>query len=148
MAQIYFLSVLINLFGGGILASDYFATKVKGLAFLTDISARKNAKIIVGGLSVLIGLLHLIFKSPGETVPVAGDLIPSLSALAIGFFLLLGLPKSVDPSRMDAEDEEDSSEQTAVSNIGVKLQPYRIPLGISGVIISIIHFILPGVLLL
>ena len=148
MAQIYFLSVLINLFGGSILAADYLAKKVKGLAFLTDISARKNAKIIVGGLSVLIGLLHLVFKSPGETVPVAGDLLPSLSALAIGLFLLMGLSKSADPSKMEAEDQEDSSEQTAVSDIGAKLQPYRIPLGISGIVISIIHFILPGVLLL
>ena len=137
MAQLYMLSILSLLSAGLILSSDYLVERMEWLTGLSDIAGRRNIRLTVGGIAAVVGFLKLIVRSPGETVPVAGDLLPALAGLALGGLLL------VDTLRVPKEEEPQ-----AVDKVTRAVMPYRTPLGIGGMVIAAVHFLLPAVTIL
>ena len=76
-------------------------------------------------------------SSPGETVPVAGDLLPALAGIALGGLLL------ADTLRIPREEEP-----MAVDKVANAVMPYRTPLGIGGIVVALVHFLLPALTIL
>ncbi len=135
MVQIYFLSVLLNIIGGFGLASDLIVNKLNKLNYFSEFfNGRTKSKIIIGILSVIVGILKLLSSMD---VVVAGDLLPALCNIAVGIALTLDYYK--DRSDVDVASDE------KVENF---FSRYSSLLGVIAVIFGLLHFILPKVLLL
>ena len=138
MAQLYLLSVLINTLAGLTLSSDYIGRKMTVFDGVQKLLESRNLKILLGAATAVIGVLKLIIKSPGETVPFAGDMLPGIYGIGLGL-LLLG-----ESFRREIQEVDETAEGKKRHSIF----SYRIPIGILGVIVSFLHFIAPGVLIL
>ena len=138
MAQFYLLSILTNILGGLALSANYLGRKTAIFDGFKALHERKKSKMLLGLATAIAGVLKLIFKSPGETIPVAGDLLPAIVGIAIGLLLFS------ESIRREAGEDGPSVEQTAKRTI----YSFATPLGIVGVIASFFHFILPGVVIL
>ena len=137
MAQLYMLSILSLLGAGLILSSDYLVEKMEWLSGLKDLAQQRNVRIGVGVAAGIIGILKLIVRAPGETVPVAGDLLPALAGIALGGLLL------ADTLRVSSDDEP-----VAVDKVTNAVMPYRTPLGLGGIVVALVHFLLPAIIIL
>ena len=96
----------------------------------------------MGAVAGVVGILKLIVRSPGETVPVAGDLLPALAGIALGGLLL------ADTLRTPRNGALDDAEPVAVDKVTNAVMPYRTPLGIGGIVVALIHFLLPSLTIL
>jgi hypothetical protein len=137
MLQFYFLSIVANLLAGLTLSSDYLAERFKGFAPYAEILSRRNVRTSVGIAAFVVGFLKLLIRSSANDVPVVGDLLPALGGLAMGAALVVGLIR--DRSGIP-DDKASGFEKTVVT--------YRVPLGIAGLVIAALHFLLPGALFL
>jgi len=131
------LSILSLLGAGLILSSDYLVEKMEWLSGLKDLAHQRNVRIGVGVAAGIVGVLKLIVRSPGETVPVAGDLFPALAGIALGGLLL------ADTLRVSGDDEP-----VAVDKVTNAVMPYRTPLGLGGIVVALVHFLLPAIIIL
>ena len=131
------LSILSLLGAGLILSSDYLVEKMEWLSGLKDLAQQRNLRIGVGIAAGIVGILKLIVRSPGETVPVAGDLLPALAGIALGGLLL------ADTFRISRDDEP-----AAVDKVTNAVMPYRTPLGLGGIVVALVHFLLPSLIIL
>jgi hypothetical protein len=134
MMQFYFLSILANILAGLTLLSDYFAERFKVFLPFKDLFAKKNVKTAIGIAAFVIGFVKILL--PVQTV-VVGDLLPALAGLAMGAGLILGLLR--ERTKVSAE---------TVDNLEKTVMTYRVPLGIAGLVISALHFLLPRALFL
>jgi hypothetical protein len=91
-------------------------------------------KTTIGIAAFVVGFLKLLL--PVQTV-VVGDLLPALAGLAMGAGLILGILR--ERANVSAE---------TVDNLEKTVMTYRVPLGISGLVISALHFLLPRALFL
>jgi drug/metabolite transporter (DMT)-like permease len=137
MPQIYVLSILANAVAGLTLAGDYFGARMPFLASFKNLRERRSAVIWIGVVTAVIGVLKLIVLSPRETVPVAGDLLPALGGVALGVMLLA--EQLVKPQAEGGEK---------IEKVAGKMLTYRVPVGIAGVVISLVHFLFPGAVIL
>jgi hypothetical protein len=134
MAQFYLLSVLSNMIAGLTLAGDYLGEKMPFLASFKNLRANRPAQVIIAIVTVVVGVIKLIILSPGETIPVVGDILPALSGIILGGILL------VESFRTTVESQGES-----LKKISAAVLTYRVPVGIAGVVIGILHFLFPGV---
>ncbi len=133
MVQIYFLSILLNLLGGFGLASETMVERISGLRIFSDFfEGRTTLKITVGILSFIVGILKLLSSMD---VPVAGDLLPALGNIAVGFALVLDYYK-------------DRSESTSSEKLNDFFARNSSFIGIAAVLFGVLHFFIPRVLLL
>lgn len=99
MLQFYFLSILLNLVTGLVLfcekdrtQDDFgFSSEPEETSSgnpILDLMESKNFKLVLGVLSVLVGLLKLL-SVVQDGVPVVGDLLPAVAGLVGGFCVLL-----------------------------------------------------------
>ena len=137
MAQLYMLSILSLLCAGLILSSDFLAERMEWLSGLKDLAEQRNLRIGVGIAAGIVGILKLIVRAPGETVPVAGDLLPALAGIALGGLLL------ADTFRVSRDDEP-----AAVDKVTNAVMPYRTPIGLGGIVVALVHFLLPSLTIL
>lgn len=137
VAQVYFLSVLANVVAGLVLAGDYLGERIALFAPFKNLRANRTAVIVVAAVALAVGVTKLIVLSPGESVPVAGDLLPALTGMALGAFLF------ADIFRPQLAGQGQSSERVAEAVLS-----YRVPVGIAGVIVAVVQFLVPGVLIL
>lgn len=137
MAQFYLLSVLANIVAGLTLAGDYLGEKLPFLASFKNLRANKAAQTVVAIVAVIIGVIKLIVLSPGESVPVVGDLLPALTGIILGGILLI---EAYRPT-VDKQGEN-------IQKISKTVLTYRVPVGIAGVVIAFLHFLFPGALIL
>jgi hypothetical protein len=126
MAQIYLLSVVANIVAGFTLAGDYLGERASLLASFKNLRDNRGA---------------MIGRSPGERVPVAGDLLPALAGIALGLLLLF-------ESRGARGASEQPAEERQVEKVARSVLTYRVPVGLIGAGLGFLHFLLPGVLLL
>jgi hypothetical protein len=140
MAQFYLLSVFANIVSGLTLAGDYLGERVAFLSSFRNLRANRMAQIVLGAVTLLIGVIKLFVGSPGENVPIAGDILPALAGIALGGVLL------VEAFRQDVENQ--GEKLAKVKKISTAVLSYRVPLGIAGVAIAVVHFLLPGVVIL
>jgi energy-converting hydrogenase Eha subunit C len=137
MVQFYFLSVVISFLGGLALFPDYLSEKFPSFAPLNDLFGKRSAKITIGFLSLIVGIIKLIVRAPFDTVAVAGDLLPAIVGIVIGLALLMDFFKQ----RVSAPQEViEKAEQIAVT--------YRVPLGVLGILTAIAHFLFSSAVIL
>ncbi len=135
MIQFFFLSVLLNIVGGAVLASDFLEGKLPLFARITELFKEKaNSRLILGILSVIVGILKILSVVPGD-VKIVGDLLPALSGLLIGF----GLIVEYYQTRTDVQTE---------NNLNTILDNYKHIFGTIAIVIGLLHFFLPRVLFL
>jgi hypothetical protein len=134
MLQFYFLSIFANMLAGLTLTSDYFAEKFKAFLPFKELFSKKNVKTTIGIAAFVVGFLKLLL--PVQTV-VVGDLLPALAGLTMGTGLILGIIK--ERAKVSAE---------TVDNLEKTVMTYRVPLGIAGLVVSALHFLLPRALFL
>jgi hypothetical protein len=137
MPQFYLLSILANGFAGLLLAADYLGPKVAFFSEWKKLLENRAAKVTLGIVVGAIGVLKLIVSSPGETVPVVGDLLPALAGILLGA-ILLG-----ESFRARVEQAGEKVDRVARAVIG-----YRVPIGITAMVIAALHFLFPQVLFL
>ena len=134
MLQFYFLSVSANILAGLTLTSDYLAEKFKAFLPFKELFSKKNVKTTIGIVAFVVGFLKLLL--PVDKV-IVGDFLPALAGLAMGAGLILGIIKE----RGTVSAEKVDSLEKAVTN-------YRVPLGIGGLVIAVLHFLIPSALFL
>jgi hypothetical protein len=136
VAQFYLLSVVTNALAGLALAGDFLGERLAFLASWKNVRDRRGLLIGIGLAAAVVGVLKLIFRSPGEKVFVAGDLLPALMGLFQGGALLAeGFRQRVESSQQ-------------LENVSRAVLSYRVPVGIAGMVVAFLHFLLPGVLFL
>lgn len=140
MAQFYLLSVLANAVAGLVLAGGVLADRVPFLAGFAKLYAGRTAQAILGGVTLAIGVIKLFVGSPGELVPVAGDILPALVGIVLGGVLL------VETFRPGSEAQ--AEKYARVKEISKAVLSYRVPLGIAGVVVALAHFLFPSVVIL
>jgi len=137
MSQLYLLSIVSTVLTGFVLSGDYLGARVPALATFRAWLENRGAAIVLGLATAAIGFLKLIVRAPGDTVPVAGDLLPAIAGLAVGaalFFEAL-LRKPTSPER-------------PVEKYAKAVLTYRIPLGILAVAVALLHFLFPSAVIL
>lgn len=137
MAQIYLLSIMANIIAGLTLSSDYLGKKMALFSGFKVFRENRVSEIVVGLAAASIGILKLIVRSPGEGIPVVGDLLPALAGIGLGL-ILLG----------EAFGHKVESENESIGKASRTALTYRVPVGIGGVVIAILHFFLPAIVLL
>jgi len=137
VAQFYFLSVVANLAASLVLGGEYFAEKMPLLKCFMDLMSRRSARIALGVSAFAIGVLKLFIMSPGERVPVVGDLLPAVMGIGLGALLIA----QINPDKVERAAESIRK----ISRTGLT---YRVPVAIAGIVTATLHFLFPGLLLL
>jgi hypothetical protein len=140
VAQFYLLSIFANIVAGLTLAGDYLGERIPFLSSFKTLREDRTARLVIGAAALAIGVIKLFVGSPGELVPVAGDLLPALTGIALGGVLL------VEAFRPQMEKQGEKLRK--VKTISKAVLSYRVPLGIAGVVVAFVHFLLPGVIIL
>ena len=133
MAQFYMLSILANLTASLALAGDYLASRAAWLAAFKEMRENRGARTTIGICAAVIGVIKLFVLSPGEHILILGDLLPALTGIALGTSLL-------------AEVHHVKVEQVSerVRRISKTALTYRVPVGITGLVVALLHFLFPG----
>ena len=135
MIQFYFLSVLLNVVGGAVLASDFLEEKLSFLNWISEsLKEKANSRLILGILSLIVGIFKILSVVAGD-VKIVGDLIPALSGILVG----LGLLVEYYRTRTDVQTE---------NSINTILDNYKHIFGTVAIGVGILHFIFPKVLFL
>ena len=140
MVQFYFLAVFFNLVGGFALAIDGMPRKGPQLEGLRTFLRDPVVCLVLGILTCVTGALKLVTVMRGD-IPVVGDFLPAVSALAVGVTLLL--ERYRDPNRRPPE-----STPPEASRIESFLLDHRSSVGLAGMISGLVHFLFPMVLFL
>jgi len=136
MIQIYFLSVIINILAGSILAKESLDEKFPPLSGFTSLFKGAGSKGFIGALAFVLGIIKLLTVHAGD-IPVIGDLIPALAGLASGGALMLEYYKEKATTSSDLIEKLDNN---VLANKNI--------FGISGILAGFLHFLLPGLLFL
>ncbi len=137
MYQIYLLSVVSNLLAGIALSFQGMDEKLQlSSVFNRDLMENTGFRLGLGVATFVIGFLKFLAVSPDD-VPVVGDLIPALAGLIMGLILLLQYYRSRSTVSSPALDKV---ENVFGKNSGV--------FGTAGMIIAVLHFLLPRILFL
>lgn len=162
--HIYLLSVLSTIAAGATLAADYLVERIPVLEPLRRFAASSRAKSTLGAIALVIGFVKLFWRAPGEVI-IVGDFLPSIAGMLLGAMLMIDryqerrLPgggveqvAGDEPGDGDATGSSDSrasdSGATGIARIDETLKPYRTPLGLGGIAVGVIHFLLASVLFL
>ena len=137
MAQFYLLSVFINIVAGLTLAGDYLGDRIAFLASFKSLRENRVSMIVIGLIGATVGVITFFIRAPGDSVPVVGDLLPSLAGIAQGLALL------VEAFRQKVE-----SRGTQGEKLSKAVLTYRVPAGIAGVAIAVLHFLVPAAVIL
>ncbi len=137
MMQFWFLSILANLAAASALTADYLGERIPRLNPVTDLLRRPRARLVAGYAALIVGFFKLLIVATPEDVLVVGDLLPALAGLALGFSLLFDRYKG--RTRLPA---------STIATIEKAVLTWRIPLGITGMVLAVLHFFLPNTLLL
>jgi hypothetical protein len=135
MLQFYFLSILANILAGAALASEYLAGRFTVFVPFRELLSRRAWQASLGVLAAAVGFLKLLIRSSAADVPVVGDLIPALLGMAMGASLLLHVVR-------------EKSDLPPMGRLERAALAYRVPLGFTGIVVAILHFLLPGALFL
>ena len=137
MIQIYFLSILSNVLGGLILSAEHYSEKFPGFSAVKDFfSGKPGLRVAIGVISFLTGFLKLLTVTKGD-VPVVGDLLPALTGLILGLSLLFERYK-----------EKTTVPSKAIDTADKLLLRHKSIYGSIGIIVALLHFLLPGIVLL
>jgi len=137
MPQFYLLSIVSNVLTGLVLSGDYLGSRLPFLAAFRSWLEHRGAAIALGVVTAVVGVFKLIILSPGERVPVAGDLLPALAGIALGATLFF-----------EATLRRPSPSESKVDRYAKAMLTYRVPLGLAGLAVALLHFLFPGAVIL
>ena len=159
--QIYLLSVLSTIAAGTTLAADYLVDRVPVLEPLRRFAASNRAKSTLGAIAVVVGFVKLFARAPVANPEakqwfIVGDFLPAVAGMLLGAMLMIdrcrerklpgdGAEQVVAGDGADegaATNESSDAGHTAISKIDDALKPYRTPLGLAGIAVGVIHFLL------
>ena len=157
--QFYFLSIVINLLAGVILAGDYLAERLPWMkTLLPEISSRSSG-VAIGAITAGVGVLKLFVLADPLQTAVVGDLLPALAGVALGGSLI-GVALNAEeadaegaPERPAHTTTRDGSSHVVVADgaadRAIKLAAgYRTPAGLAGIAVALLHFLFPGSVIL
>ncbi|MFP4484843.1 MAG: hypothetical protein ACOCYG_05965 [Spirochaetota bacterium] len=133
MLQFYLLSVLSLILGGAALA---WGTPDANARLVRQILARRWTRIGIGAVAAVTGIIKLFVRAPGDTVPVAGDLLPALVGIAVA--VALG-------AELWAHQKGATPETEKVRALSAY---YKLPLGILSMATGLVHFFVPGAVII
>jgi len=137
MPQFYLLSIVSNVLTGLVLSGDYLGSRLPFLAAFRSWLEHRGAAIALGVVTAVVGVFKLIILSPGEKVPVAGDLLPALAGIALGATLFF-----------EASLRRPNPSESKVDRYAKAVLSYRVPLGLAGLAVALLHFLFPGAVIL
>jgi hypothetical protein len=141
MYQLFTLFVLALGFSGFVLAFSFFDDKLRCGEMIREEAVRSPRFLMV--LAVLLGLLtvlKLVFVHSGD-IPVIGDILPVLAGGLTTFMLLADY--------FSAKADESGEEATGLfASVDAIFGPRRVLIGILVVIIAVVHFVIPGIVVL
>ena len=132
MLQLYFLSVFCDLAAGLTLIMGERNAQTVRVPLLVE-----PYRFVLGIVTVIVGLLVLISPVDGD-VPIAGDLVPALAAIASGLTLIY------DYFHNEAPEGAEGAETTHI--VALLLTVHRKTIGFLGIIAGTLHFLLPKVM--
>jgi hypothetical protein len=160
MVQFYTLSVIVNLLVGLLLTTNEKEGKTTLLGKIKELFEEKGAKFSLGILSLIVGLFKILTPTAGD-VAVVGDLLPAITGLSLGVVLLLdffkassGMPagaKNVStkvektPAKTDKTTAKAGDTPVLTGNLVSYILANRKYIGIAGIVVSILHFLMPEV---
>jgi uncharacterized membrane protein HdeD (DUF308 family) len=136
MLQIYFLTVLTNMVAGLTISAPYLSTKIEGFQVFSEKMENRMYRVILGSISLITGLFALLNHS-SVSMAILGDLVPAFTSMAMGIILIIYY--------FFNEDDESNKLVKTIKDLTEK---YGNILGITGIIIGLIHFIIPTALFL
>jgi hypothetical protein len=136
MVQFYFLSILCNVAAGFVLINEGADTESSIESGLKFSLRNETFRLVLGILTMVTGLLKLLSSIEGD-IQIIGDLVPAVSGLAAGFFLLF----SYYQSRSVIDDENSARVALVVSR-------NRKWVGFVAIAAAVLHFLFPRALLL
>ena len=144
MQQFYFLSVVANILAGATLCGQFFADKFPSFRDTQEKLSRPGTRLGIGIVAVVVGFFKLFIRSSLSDVRVVGDLFPALAGMAMGAVLVLEyMGDRAEENELGASGEE---EHWALKARTVA-ERYRVPLGLSGIVIGVLHFFIPGAII-
>jgi len=134
MVQFYALSVVVNVLSGLLLAGAAKEKKTTFLYKLKSLFETKAAKFSLGLLSLIVGLFKILTPTAGD-VPVVGDILPAVTGFVLGGILLLDFMRTSS----DLQEEPNKLTTRILSN-----KKY---IGMAGIVVGVLHFLMPGVII-
>ena len=162
--QIYLLSVLSTIAAGATIEADYLVERFPVLEPLKRFAASGRSKGMLGIITAAVGFVKLFARVPGQPV-IVGDFLPAVAGMLLGAVLIIdrfrerartpaGDSVAEDAAAVDEGDasdkllEREGDEASGLLQIGDALKPYRRALGLGGITVGAIHFLLAGTLFL
>ncbi len=137
MLQFYLLSVIMNIIAGIVLSAGFIDERVSFVSGMKDFfDGKPGVKLTIGIITFIVGFFKLLSVTSGD-VPIVGDLLPAAAGLIMGFGLFLDYYKSRSTV---SSPFVDWTEKVLLNNRNV--------VGVAGIVIGILHFLLPKVLFL
>lgn len=135
MLQFYFLSILVNFFGGAVLAAAFLEKRLSLFGGLEEFIEERGSLVLGWGIvALLVGVLKLLSVVEGD-MKILGDLLPSLASIMVGLSLLTGHYRN----RTDVQAE---------TGFSTFLEKYQVVIGLSSMAVAVLHFFIPRVLFL
>lgn len=135
MQQFYFLSVVANALAGMTLCAEFLKQRFPGFADFEQRVSSRGARAGIGAAAAIVGFFKLFIRSTPTDVRVVGDLLPALLGIAMGAALLLELR---------SRPAEEGESPQGLTRVVTAVAKYRVPLGLAGILIGLLHFFIPG----
>lgn len=137
MVQFYFLSIVINILGGLVLASERLGPKFPVVQTMREyLDEKPSFKLILALLAIVTGILKLLSAMKGD-VPVAGDLLPVLAGWTVGVILFW--------EYYSVRNEGDALAAERPVNFLIRQKAL---FGLAAAVVGVVHFFIPRVLFL
>jgi len=137
MSQFYLLSVVSCVLTGLVLSGDYLGARVPAFATFRAWLENRSAALTLGIVTAVVGFIKLFLRAPGDSVAVVGDLLPAVTGMVVGATLFF-----------EALLRKPSTPERPVERYAKAMLTYRIPLGLAGVAVALLHFLFPRVVIL
>jgi len=143
MIQLFLLSIIFNGLIGFLLVlgdTEEGAVQEKGIKFFFT---SWGFRLVLGIITVITGILKFLLPMPNSertAIPILGDFLPALAGIVAGFILIFSFYRENSSKSETAEGKLD--------RIGDTLLQYRKAVGISLLVISVLHFLFPYALFL
>ncbi len=134
MVQFYFLSIFVNFIGGLLLAGDTINRQFPGFESLQEFFKNSSYMLFFAILSAVAGIFKIISVFDGD-VYVVGDILPALASITISIYLFNAYFV-----------EKKGVSEPHIEKINIFIEEYKSLLGITIIVISILHFFFPDVL--
>lgn len=117
---------------GTILAKNFLSAKFENFSPLNQLISSEILQVTLGCIGTIVGLLALFLIFEGNLI-ILGDLVPAVMAMLSGITLFI-----------EYIAQEDSNDATAIRFIKNIFLKNRAILGITSIIVGVIHFIAPS----